>query len=111
MHVKNVDLICHVKISVFKGQTHKERESRSASISIDDISFTCGASLQNLELSEHLKYVYTKELSCDEPIKKFYNAAKYPYVCTCCADYFASVPKDRYPQCTACIDKPEIVEA
>ena len=32
----------------------------------EDISFTCGAQLQDLDLPERLRGVYSRELSCEE---------------------------------------------
>ena len=67
--------------------TRKERSDLQEVI--NDIMFTCGAPLQGLE---HNK-VYTRELSCGEPIEKLYYMAKYSPICIYCADDMDSVPK------------------
>ena len=69
--------------------TKKERANLQAAI--EDISFTCGAQLQDLGLSGWLNNVYTRELLCEDPIEKLYYSAKYRPICTYCAE----VPKDR----------------
>ena len=86
--------------------TKKERADLQTAV--QDISFTCGAQLQDLGLSGRLIEVYTRELSCEEPIEKLYYSAKYSPICIYCAEDVESVPKDKYPQCEACIDKPVI---
>lgn len=77
-HVKNVDIMvqcdeCGMWHSRFK-LTKKERASLQAAI--EDISFTCGAQLQDLGLSGQLNDVYTRELSHEDPIEKLYYSAK-----------------------------------
>lgn len=88
--------------------TRKERADLQ--VAIDDISFTCGALLHDLQLPGRLSKVYTRELSCGEPIEKLYYTAKYTPICIYCADDVESVPKDKYSQCNACKDKPEIMK-
>ena len=53
---------------------------------LEDISFTCSAQLQDLDLPERLRGVYSRELSCEEPIEKLYYGAKYKpiYMCLLC---------------------------
>ena len=41
-------------------------------MAIEDVSFTCGAQLQNLELPGRLNNAYTRQNSCGEPIEKLY---------------------------------------
>ena len=112
-HVKNLMLQCdecsmwRLPYSRFK-LTRKERADLQ--VAIDDISFTCGALLHDLQLPGCLSKVYTRELSCGEPIEKLYYTAKYIPICIYCADDVESVPKDKYSQCNACKDKPEIMK-
>ena len=88
--------------------TKKERVDFQ--VAIEDISFTCGAPLQDLQLPGRLNEVYNRELCCGETNEKLYYTAKYFPICIYCADTVQSVPKEKYPQCSACKDKPEILK-
>ena len=76
--------------------TKKERTDLQAAM--EDIPFTCGAPLQDLDLPGRLGEVYTRELSCGEPIEKLYYSAKYSPICIYCAGVVESAPQDKYPQ-------------
>ena len=61
--------------------------------------FTCGSSLEELELPAPLNEVYVRNLNCADPIEKLYYSAGYYPNCIYCA---ANVTADRleyYPQC------------
>ena len=112
-HVKNVDLMlqcdeCAMWRLLYSRFKLTKKEKSDLQQAIEDISFTCGAPLQDLELPGRLNEVYTRELSCGEPIEKLYYTAKYSPICIYCADDVDSI---RYPQCSACKDKPEIKKA
>ena len=51
---------------------------------LDDALFTGGAQLQDLDLPEQLLGVYTREMSCEEPIEKLYYSVKYKPMCVLC---------------------------
>ena len=70
---------------------------------------TCGAQLQDLELPGRLNEVYTRKISCEQPIEKLYYSAKYSPICVHCAADVESVPKEKYPQCADSADKPAIL--
>ena len=71
---------------------------------LEDVSFTCGAQLQDLNLPERLR----DEMCCEEPIEKSYYSAKYKPICVYCAEDVDKVEKDCYPQCAYCTDRPKI---
>jgi len=75
---------------------------------LEDVSFTCGAQLQDLNLPEQLRDVYMREMCCEEPIEKLYYSAKYKPICVYCAEDVDKVEKDCYPQCAYCSDRPKI---
>ena len=74
-----------------------KQEQANLQLWLNDVSFTCGAQLQNLDLPGRLNEVYTRELSCQEPIEKLYYSAKYTPICIYCAEEVECVPKDKYP--------------
>ena len=74
-HVKNADtmlqcdecgmwrlLYCRFKLS--------KKEQANLQTALQDVSFTCGAQLQNLELPGRLNEVYTRKISCEQPMEK-----------------------------------------
>ena len=109
-HVKNVDLMlqydeCSMWRLLYSRFKLTRKERADLQVVIDDISFTCGAPLQDLQLPGRLSEVYTRELSCGKPIEKLYYTAKHTPICIYCAD-----DVDKYSQCNACKDKPEIMK-
>ena len=112
-HVKNVDIMlqcdecCKWRLLYCKFKlTRKERADLQTGL--QDVSFTCGAQLQDLELPGRLNEVYTRIMSCEQPIEKLYYSAKYSPICVYCAEDVESVPTDKYPQCVDCAGKPVI---
>ena len=89
----------------------KAIEIRKLCMALDDLSFSCGASLQEAEIPSQLKnLVYVKNMHCNEPTEKLYYSAKFEDICIYCA---ANVPpwsdsEPYYPQCDDCTDKPKI---
>ena len=69
---------------------------------LDGLMFTCGSSLEELELPAPLNEVYVRNVNCADPIEKLYYSAGYDPICIYCA---ANVTADRpeyYPQCCEC---------
>lgn len=96
--MKNVDLMlqcdeCSMWRLLYSRFKLTRKERADMQVAIDDISFTCGAPLQDLQLPGRLSEVYTRELSCGEPIEKLYYTAKYTPICIYCADDVESVPQ------------------
>ena len=86
------------------------RERSQLRDAVEDLSFSCGAPLQDLELPGRLNDVYTRQLHCEDPIEKLYYTAKYNPICIYCAEDMETMPVDRYPQCDSCKDKPAIMK-
>jgi hypothetical protein len=54
-------------------------ERQQLSASLDDHSFTCGASLSALNLDGKLSEVCVRELKCYDPVEKLYYSMKYVF--------------------------------
>ena len=52
-----------------------KKEQANLQTALHDVSFTCGAQLQDLELPGRLNKVYTRKISCEQPIEKLYYSA------------------------------------
>ncbi len=51
---------------------------------LEEISFTCGSPLQDLDLPGKLPKVYAWDIACEEPNERLYYTAKYPRICNYC---------------------------
>ena len=70
----------------------------------EDYTYTCGATLSDLELPDSLSIVYVFE--CNDPLEKLYFLMKYDPVCIyCCGDKNLKSTEGYYPQCELCADK------
>ena len=64
---------------------------------LDNYSYTCGSSLQDIELPEPFKEVYIRNISCYEPIEKLYYSAGYDPICIYCAEEVTGITwKERH---------------
>ena len=64
---------------VYATKKLKAAEIRKLRTALDDLSFSCGASLQEADIPLELKtLVYVKSMHCNEPgIEKLYYSAKF----------------------------------
>lgn len=114
-HVKNVNMMlqceeCSMWRLLYSKYKLKQQEKADLEEALEDMSFTCGAPIQDLELPGRLNDVYTRALHCEDPIEKLYYSAKYSPICIYCAIDVDVVPEDRYPQCDSCKDKTPIMK-
>ena len=105
---------CEMWRLIYAKRKLKKNEKEELERALADMSFSCGAQLQDADIPVHLKEtVYVRQMSCEEPIERLYYSAKYEDICVYCA---ASVPpwsdnESHYPQCSNCEDKPKIPNA
>ena len=75
---------------------------------LDNWSYSCGAQLQDLNLTGSLAEVYVREITCNEPIEKLYYSAKYEPICIYCALPQPFSDPNFYPQCAGCSNREKI---
>ena len=70
---------------------------------LDDYTFTCGASLNDLELPSTLAEVCVRDLQCYDPVEKLYYSMNYDRICVYCysEDNLVSA-QGCYHQCAGC---------
>ena len=52
-----------------------------------DYTYTCGATLSDLELPDSLSSVCVRDVECYDPLEKLYFSMKYDPICIyCCGD-------------------------
>ena len=85
-------------------------ERQALQQALDDVMYTCGAQLQDLELPESLAEVYARDIRCHDPTEKlYYSVGTYPPICVYCASEESLITKDScYPQCQECSSREQI---
>ncbi len=116
-HVKNCNTMlqcdeCGMWRLVYATKKLKAPEVRKLNQFLGDLSFSCGAALEEADLPKEFEsVVYVIKMSCHEPVEKLYYSANFDDICIYCADEEAgtwSSTEPYYPQCQDCADKPKI---
>ena len=97
---------------VYSTRKLKPGEIRRLKQSFDDVSFSCGADLQEADIPAQFKgLVYVKKMHCNEPIERLHYSANYTDICIYCAGDMEtpwSSSSKYYPQCDNCKQKDKI---
>ncbi len=72
---------------------------------IDDISYSCGPLIQDLDLPEKFSCVYMKDQNCHDTVKKLYYSADFEPICIYCASENVDDCDGSYPKCSDCSEK------
>jgi len=64
-------------------KTIKEKEELQ--LFFDDVSYTCGGTIQELDLSEKFSCVFAREHNCFDTVEKLCYSAGYDLICVHCA--------------------------
>ena len=108
-HVKNVDMMlqcdeCGLWHLLYSKRKLKAEERKRLERELDGLIFTCGSSLEDLNLQPPLNEVYVRDVNCSDPIEKLYYSAGYEPICIYCATDLQSMDSSSqfYPQCCDC---------
>lgn len=105
-HVRNVSLMvqceeCEMWCLLYAPRPRQELESL-----LDGYTFSCGATLSDLELPSILSEVCARDLQCYDPVEKLYYSRNYDPICIyCCSEDNLETKDGYYPQCKSCDDK------
>lgn len=109
-HVKNVDVMVQCEECLMWRLLYcKHKLSASARKSLqralDDVTYTCGAQLQDLQLGDRFAEVFVRQIRCSDLVEKlYYSVGKYQPVCIhCCSEDSLTNAADCYPQCPECV--------
>ena len=71
---------------------------------LDDVLYSCGTTLEDLDMPGQLTNVFVKHHSCADCMKKLYYSCGFESVCVHCAseDVTDSVNLEFLPQCQGC---------
>ena len=108
-HVKNVGLLLQCeecdkwRLLFCKHKLTVQEVSDLQSI-LDDISYTCGTTFDDLELPGRLTNVFVKDHSCADSIEKLYYSCGFEPICVHCAseEVEDTGDSDSLPQCQEC---------
>lgn len=89
-HVKNIGVMlqceeCDLWRLLYSKRKLSIRETEIQSF-LDDIAYTCGATLEELNLPEKFSCIYIREHSCSDTVEKLYYSAGYAPICIYCAE-------------------------
>ena len=109
-HVKNIEIMlqceeCDLWRLLFSKRKLSVKDRAELQAILDDIAYSCGATLEELDLPEKFSCVYVREHGCFEPIEKLYYSAGFEPVCIYCAEEgVEDGSNDYYPMCSTCMN-------
>ena len=78
---------------------------------LEDYTYTCSATLSDLELPDSLSSVCVRDVERYDPLEKLYVSMKYDPICIyCCGDKNLKSTEGYYPKCELCADKTPIAK-
>jgi len=115
-HVKNTEMMlqcdeCSMWRIIYSKKKLTSQEKVQLERSLDNMSFSCGANLQDADIPPQIKeHVCVRNLSCGEPIEKLYYAAKFTDICIYCGSLVCpwNDTEQFYPQCESCASRSPI---
>ncbi|CAB4024059.1 Hypothetical predicted protein [Paramuricea clavata] len=76
---------------------------------LSDYTYTCGATLSDLDLNGRLADVCIRDIQCYDPLEKLYFSMNKDPICIYCCGSANLVTKEGcYPQCNNCDSKPSL---
>jgi len=85
-------------------------QQRTLEAILDDISYSCGTSFEDIEFPDGLESVGIRDHNYGDPVEKLHYSAEYDVICYYCVsnDVISEVPPDVYPLCRNRISKEHI---
>ena len=114
-HVQNVKVVvqceeCNLwRLLYSKGKlTLLERQLLQTLL--EDVSYSCGATFQDLDLPDSITCVHILEHNCYDSVEPLYYVAGFDPICVYCAseEVQDSSTSEKYPMCVSCEDKEPI---
>lgn len=108
-HVKNVNLViqcgeCEMWRIILSKKKLNPQNFILLNRIVEDISYTCGTSLNDLDLPAELESVCIKPHRCYDPMEKLYYSCGFEPICYYCAKDVPEEgqPDEQYPMCHVC---------
>ena len=110
-HVRNVNLMvqceeCEMWRLLYSPHKLSSLARQQLSTLLEDFTYTCGATLSDLDLPALLSEVCVREIQCHYPVEKLYFSMNYDPICIhCCCEENLASEEGCYPQCDQCKDR------
>ena len=112
-HANNTGLLvqceeCEMWRLVYAPRKLSSADKCKLSECLQEHTFTCGANLSDMNLTENLCDVCVRDLSCYDPVERLYYSIKnYEPICIYCSSTENLIfDVDVYPQCKYCTQQP-----
>ena len=111
-HARNTDTMilceeCNMWRLLFSKRKLTLSEHTQLESILEDVVYTCGASLEDLDLPGNLANVVVKDHKCGDAIEKLYYSANHEDICIYCAttdDLSVEEENSSYPICSSCAE-------
>ena len=103
-HVKNVDMViqceeCEMWHLLYCRHKLTLQERATFQSILDDTAYTCGATLEDLDLPDRLAGVTVKDHSCYDMVEKLYYSCGYEPICIYCSSEDVEDSTEFFPLC------------
>ena len=110
-HVKSVNLVieceeCEMWRLLLSKRKLSPQSFKKLEKIIEDMSYTCGATFEDITMPEGLESVCIKVHNCYDPIEKLYYSCGFEPICIYCGKVEVQVHAENYPQCLDCTSRP-----
>lgn len=97
---------CNLWRLIFSKERLSGEQRNELSKILEQYMYSCGASLQELDLPQGFENVEIRDHDCYDPIEVLYYSAKFEPICVYCAEPQPYTCENKYPQCNLCAEKP-----
>ena len=111
-HVKNTNMMlqceeCQLWRLIFTKRKLTIAQQKMLGRILADVTYSCGATLGDLDLPSELSAVCVREHQCGDPMEKLYYSAGHDPIGYYCGseDIDSSVVPEFYPMCALCLDR------
>ncbi|XP_019855518.1 PREDICTED: uncharacterized protein LOC109584280 [Amphimedon queenslandica] len=106
-HAKNTGTViqceeCSMWRLIFSKKKLSPQGKADLSRLLDDISYTCGAAFDEINLPESLNTICIKTHNCHDKIEKLYYSSGFEPICIHCGTVCTANDSLYYPQCSNC---------
>ena len=109
-HVKNANMMLQCEVSIMEITFLKEEDHNQQKMLeriLADVTYSCGATLIDLDLPSELSAVCVREHQYGDPMEKLYYSAGYDPICYYYGseDIYNFLTPEFYPMCALCLDR------
>lgn len=114
-HVQNVNIVvqceeCDLWRLLYSKRKLTPPEKQELQTLLEDVSYSCGATFQELDLPDSLSCVHILKNNCYDPVEPLYYVAGFDPICAYCGceEVQDLSTSESYPMCDCCKDRDPI---